>query len=95
MNRMCVQLNPAHSYEEAVEPGYVHILIVSQYMESTCTVVCAEFVPRVFFLHYIPKNLHFACVHTVYRMRYRILTAYHFARFRVSFFKQILVSRCK
>ena len=76
VNSICVQLNRAHSYKDAVEPEYVSILIVCQYMQSTCTVVCAEFVPSVFVLHFMPKNLHFACVHTVYRGRQRILRAY-------------------
>ena len=78
VNSICVQLNHAHSYKNAAEPGYVYIFIVYQYMESTCTVVCAEFVPWVFVLHFMPKDLHFACVHTVYRVRQRILTAYHY-----------------
>ena len=47
-------------------------------MKSTCTVVCAEFVPGVFVLHFMPKDLHFVCVHIVYRVRQRILTFYHY-----------------
>ena len=38
--------------------------------------VC-NFVPWVFLLHIMPRDLHFACVHAVYRVRKRILTAYH------------------
>ena len=36
----------------------------------------AEFVLWVFLFHFMPKNLHFACVHKVYRVRQRILTAF-------------------
>ena len=43
VNSMCVQINHAHSYKDAVEPGYVYIIVVYQYMVSTCTVVGAEF----------------------------------------------------
>ena len=40
--------------------------------------VCTEFVPRVFVLHFMPQDLHFACVHTLHTVRQRILTAYHY-----------------
>ena len=36
------------------------------------------FLPWLFVLHFMPKDLHFACVHTVYRMRQWIFTAYHY-----------------
>ena len=45
---------------------------------STCTVVCAEFVPWVFVLHFMLRDLHLASVHRVYRVRQRILTGYHY-----------------
>ena len=68
MNSMCVQLNRAHSSKDADEPRYVYnIFIVYQqaYMESACTFVCAEFVPWVFAFHFMPKDMHFACVDAV------------------------------
>ena len=83
---MCVQLNHAHSYKDAVEPGHVYIFIVYQHMKSTCTFVCADIVSWVTVLHLMPKDLHFACVHTVYRVRQRILTAYHYRTLSVFFF---------
>ena len=79
---MCVQLNHAHSYKGAVEPGYVYIFVAYQHMWSTD--VCADLVPWVFVLHFMPKDLHFAYEHTVYRVRQRIFTAYHYCT--LSFF---------
>ena len=61
MNSICVQLNHAHSYKDAVEPGYVYVFIEYQYMESTGTVVCVDFVPSVFVWHVIPRDLNFDC----------------------------------
>ena len=53
-------------------------------MDPARTAVCAEFVPCVFVLHFMPTDLHFACAHTVYRVRQRISTAYSYRK--LSFF---------
>ena len=63
----CGQLSHAHSSKEALESEHVHnIFIVHRYMESTCKVVCTvlEFVSWVIAFHFMPKDFHFACVHT-------------------------------
>ena len=87
VNSMFIQLIYAHSNKDAVEHVYVYIFIVYQYMESTYTVSCVSgFVPWVFVLHFMPKDLHFDCAHRVYRRRQRILTAYHCRRYAFVFF---------
>ena len=63
---------------------FIYICVVYHYMESTFTVLCAKFVPLVFVLHFMPTDLHFACAHTVYRVRQRISTAYSYRK--LSFF---------
>ena len=71
MNNM---INHAHSYKEAVEPACIYYIYYIPVYEVH--MVCAEFVPRVLVLHFMPTGWHFACVQTVYRVRQRILTAY-------------------
>ena len=62
----------------------LYIFVVYQHLKSTCAVVCSEFKPWIFVLNFMPKDLHFACVHTAYRVRQRILTTYHYHA--ISFF---------
>ena len=75
---MCVQLNHGHSYKDADDRVCIYIFFVYQYMESTCSVLCTYFVLWVFVLHFMPKDLHFASIRTVYRVRQRVLTEYHY-----------------
>ena len=49
-----------------------------EHMDSTCQIVCAEFVSWVFVLHFMSNDLYIARVHIVFKQHQRTLTAYHY-----------------